>query len=287
MLTAYELEQRKKVIGASDVSAVLGINPYRTPFEVYAEKTGKLDSFEGNKQTDAGNRFEPVILDWAEEQLGLLNRRLAPSKLPGLPVASNCDAILAETGVPVEAKSAGLFGPLSDAWGDEGSDVVPDYYLVQVQTQILCTGADFAYVAAFLGGRGFTMFRINRSEKICGFLRSYLPDWWNRHVVADVPPELGTTSLEVLKRLKREPNKVVEIPSAVAMDFSAACIEVKLAEKREKDAKFALLAAMGDAEAADFGDPERMLTFYAQTRRAHEVKESTFRVLRFSKRSSL
>lgn len=284
MLTAAELEARRSWIGASEAAAVLGLNPYVTPFEVWAEKVGKLEAFEGNKYTDAGQRFEGAVLDWAEEKLGDLVRNI-PARLPGLPIGSTLDAMLMGSDVPVEAKTAGLFGPLHKDWGDEGTDQVPDSYVVQCQMQMLCTDAELAYLAAFLQGRGFQMFRINRSEKICSYLKSYLPDWWDRHVVANVAPPMTNTSLEVLKRLKREPNKIVEVPTEIAARLERANKEFTASEKEKKSAQAAMLIAMGDAEAADFGDPNRLVTFYEQSRKAHFVSDSTFRVLRFSKRA--
>ena len=36
------LEDRRKSIGGSDAAAVIGLNRYRTPMEVYADKLGAL-----------------------------------------------------------------------------------------------------------------------------------------------------------------------------------------------------------------------------------------------------
>lgn len=283
-LSPEQLAARKHVIGASEVAAVLGINPFKTAFEVYAEKVDDLEPFEGNRYTDAGNRFEPEVLNWAEEQLGDLERNVTV-RFGGAPIASTCDALLVGRRNPVEAKTAGLFGPLSDEWGDDGTDAVPAQYLVQLQAQMLCTESDMAYLAAFLGGRGFAMFKVHRSDKVCKYLASYLPEWWDRHVVKRVPPPMGNTSLEVLKRLRREPNKTIEVAPQLVADFEQAKAAATAADKAKDAAQKALLAEMGDAEAAEFGDPSKVLTFYEQTRKAHHVSESTFRVLRVSKRS--
>jgi putative phage-type endonuclease len=282
-LTQADLEARKQFIGASEVAAVLGVSPFKTAFEVWAEKTGRVEPFAGNKYTDGGNRFEPVVLDWAEEKLGALERNVV-CKFGDAPVASTCDALTVERS-PVEAKTAGLFRPLPEGWGEDGSDNVPDFYLIQCQAQMLCTGADVAHLAAFLGGRGFAMFTIQRSEKICKFLADFLPEWWNRHVVADSAPPMENTSTEVLKRLKREPKKIIEVTAEAAVRLERARAAESEAKKEVEAAQAALLAQMGDAEAADFGDPARLLTFYEQTRKAHHVNESKFRVFRFAKRS--
>jgi predicted phage-related endonuclease len=35
------LADRRKCIGGSDIDAILGLSPYRTPVDVWAEKTGR------------------------------------------------------------------------------------------------------------------------------------------------------------------------------------------------------------------------------------------------------
>ena len=42
------LSLRKGYIGGSDAGAVLGMNPYKSAYSLWAEKTGKIPEFEGN-----------------------------------------------------------------------------------------------------------------------------------------------------------------------------------------------------------------------------------------------
>lgn len=37
------LKERKKSLGGSDMGAVLGLNKYRSPYTVWAEKTGRIN----------------------------------------------------------------------------------------------------------------------------------------------------------------------------------------------------------------------------------------------------
>lgn len=53
----------KRAIGGSDIAAIMGVNEYRTPFQVWFDKTSEVKSFEGNERTEAGNILEPVILN--------------------------------------------------------------------------------------------------------------------------------------------------------------------------------------------------------------------------------
>jgi len=57
---AFTAEERRKYIGASEVAAVMGYDRYRTPLDVFREKTGLSTPFEGNNHTERGNRLEPI-----------------------------------------------------------------------------------------------------------------------------------------------------------------------------------------------------------------------------------
>ncbi|GIV50913.1 MAG: hypothetical protein KatS3mg038_1434 [Candidatus Kapaibacterium sp.] len=60
---------RRSFLGASDAPAILGLSPWRTAYEVWAEKTGRIDSWSGNAATSAGQLLEPAVLAWASEEL--------------------------------------------------------------------------------------------------------------------------------------------------------------------------------------------------------------------------
>lgn len=56
------LINRDKYIGGSDISAIMGISPFKTRWEVLQEKAGLLESeFTGNKYTEYGDEMEAKI----------------------------------------------------------------------------------------------------------------------------------------------------------------------------------------------------------------------------------
>lgn len=61
------LEWRRGGLGASELAAVLGLDPHRTERDVWLLKTGRAEPFAGNPRTRWGHRMERVGLDaWAE-----------------------------------------------------------------------------------------------------------------------------------------------------------------------------------------------------------------------------
>lgn len=74
------LEERRNAIGGSDTSAILGLNPYATPYTVWADKTGRLPEKEDSEAMRQGRDFEQYVADRFTEVILLcseLKRRRA------------------------------------------------------------------------------------------------------------------------------------------------------------------------------------------------------------------
>ena len=69
------LELRKGFIGGSDAGAVMGMNPYSSPFAVWAEKTGKIKGFAGNLTTMVGQYLEDLVAQLFTQDTGKRVRR--------------------------------------------------------------------------------------------------------------------------------------------------------------------------------------------------------------------
>ena len=50
--------ERRTGLGGSDLGAILGLNLYKTPLDVFNEKTGRAEPFTGNIQTRFGKYAE-------------------------------------------------------------------------------------------------------------------------------------------------------------------------------------------------------------------------------------
>ena len=55
------LEYRRLGIGGSDAGAIIGMNPYATPYSVWADKTGRLPEKEDNEAMRQGRDFEDYV----------------------------------------------------------------------------------------------------------------------------------------------------------------------------------------------------------------------------------
>lgn len=276
MLTQFELDRRKQFVTATDVPAILGVSRYRSAFDVYLEKTSELDQWKGNSATEAGNLLEPTIIKWAAERLGVPVLDGGWREHENGFLGCTLDGITAH-GEPVEAKSHGIVGVARwSEWGPDGSDEIPDHYALQVQTQILVTGAERGWVPALIGGRGFVMYEIERHEIIQEMILRVVTNFWNNHVKTRTPPD-GTPSIEVIKRLHREPGKSVRVPDQLARDYLAASLAESEAKKAKEAAQEALLGAFGDAEVGEFAGGR--FEYVERKRKGYTVEPTTYRQL--------
>jgi putative phage-type endonuclease len=278
------LERRRRSIGASEVAAVLGVSPYASPWDIWADKRGLVEPWQGNDATRAGQAYERAVLDVAEEQLGGLDRNVF-IRHPELPLAATLDAQVIASGDPVEAKTSGLVGPVNGYWGDELTDQVPDQYLLQCHAQLLCTGAEVVHLFALLAGRGTVRYRIERSDKLAEQIGNICADWWQRHVVGGEEPSRDKASLDVVKRLRRVPAKVVDLGGDLeAIIEERARIKAamtqyqKLVENYDRE----ILIALGDAEGGTLPDG-REVTYLEQERKGYTVEPGKYRVLRIKR----
>lgn len=282
-ITEQQRIERRKGIWASDVPKICGVDPYGSAYDVWLEKTGKLpDERVSNDAADTGTRFEPVIVNWAEEQLGQLERdvELFDSDLH---LGAHLDAQIVENDRPVEAKTSGLHGPVKEDWGDYGTDNVPERVTIQTHVQMLVAKSDLCYVPAFIGGRGFMMYEIPFDKDLASAIAERAIDFWDNHVQTDSPPD-GEPALENLYLRIRLPHKTVQMDPQVIAEWEKAQEQVAAAKKVEGYWKGQVLKALGDGDSGDWGDPERIFTFLEQTRKEYVVKATTFRVPRIVKR---
>lgn len=282
-ITAFQREQRKHHLGSSDMATLFGLNPYQTEFDMWLEKTGQLESDESRKTClELGSKFESVILDDAEHWLGPLRRnQYRSAKRLGLPLGSNIDAIATErNGRPVEAKTSGLFWPVEEVWGEDGTDQVPDRVFIQCHVHMICADSDLCYAPAMFHGMRLARYEVPRDEASVTMIKDRSCEWWQKHVIEGKAPT-GSVAFEVVKRMKRQEGKVVEV-SLEDMTRWRRLVSLQTKLEKAKESQLAkILQQMGDAEIGrcSLGD-----VFIAETRRSgHVVEPKVSRTTRFRK----
>jgi len=281
-LTERQKELRRNHIGSSDMAAILGLDPWCNAYDIWLYKTDKIEEAPETMVMKRGKIFEPAVLSYAEEQLGKISRRNTYRVAEdNLPLASNLDASLVKTGEPVEAKTVGLFAPAKEDWGDADTDQVPDNVIIQVHVQMFCVKKGLCHVPAFIAGRGFNLFRVPYDKELAEFIVEKAIEFWDKYVKSDQPPSDIAPSLNVIKRVRRQPNKIIQIEDRIIDNWQRGKTTFNLAREAKDRTEAELIAALGDAEGGQFSDG--LVTYFQQHRKSYTVKESAFRVLRIKK----
>jgi putative phage-type endonuclease len=284
MLTQQQITERKGYVGASDAAAVCEIDPYRTSYDIWCEKTGRVENFGGNDATDAGDRLERVVIDWAADRLNAssIERSVFVPHPHVKFIAANLDAVLGINGVRVnvDAKSSGIVSPLRhDFWTDEE---FPERFTVQLQHQMACDPTlDHAYLAALCPPKGLLIYRVERDQVLIDAIMEKIIDFWERCIVTDTPPDWSKPTLDVAKRLRRVPAKETQIDGETVRAWIEAIDVRKDAEKREQDLKAEIIASLGDAELGTYVGG--LVTYYETHREGYVAKPTSYRVLRSKK----
>lgn len=283
-ITPEQREARKKYIGSSDAAAIVGLSPFANAADVYYSKVEDIQKEETAAMSE-GTRLEPVVLDWAATQICGPGEKFSMlrDQFRTMPpyACANHDALIVGAAQGVEAKTTGIVGPAFGDWGEEGTDEVPEHVIIQCQHQMMVSALELVWVPVLIGGQGFKMYRVVRNDDLIHSLIVRLAEFWEEHVVKRVPPEVVPHDTSILRRLRREPNKVVSIPGTIVSNWLDAKAAAAEAAKAKEIAEAVLLTCLGDAEA---GDSEAgRVTFYEQTRKGYTVEDKTYRVLRLPK----
>ena len=150
-------------IGGSDVSTICGVNPWESPFSLWAKKTGKIpESFEPNEAMEWGSRLENVIMDKFFDEHPELWLYRSPGTFRNVVRAwqiANPDGIY-----KTESGEFGIVEIKTARYEDDWLHGVPAYYKTQVQWYMHTFGFKHAYVAVLFSGSKYKEFEVHADE---------------------------------------------------------------------------------------------------------------------------
>ena len=199
------LSIRKGYIGGSDAGAVVGLNPYKSAYGLWAEKTGKIPEFEGNTITRVGSFLEEFVADMFTEETGMKvrrkNRILVNDEYPW--ACADVDRLIVGEKALLEIKTTN--SPVAMKKFRNGE--YPEQWYCQMTHYLAVTGLEKAYLAVLIECRDFKVFELERDEDEIKALMQAEKEFWNL-VKNDTPPTAdGTASTsETLVALYPESN---------------------------------------------------------------------------------
>jgi putative phage-type endonuclease len=178
------LEHRRHSIGGSDASAIIGLNPWSSPFYVWAEKIGKIPPKEDNEAMRLGRDLEDYVAKRFTEKTGKKVRRENNILVNHIyPFAhANVDRMIVGEDAGLECKTTSVLN-LKKFKGGE----YPETYYVQCVHYMAVTGCKRWYLAVLVLGEGFYDFTIERDEDEIKALMESEREFWE-FVERKTPP---------------------------------------------------------------------------------------------------
>lgn len=208
-LSTEQLLERRNLITATDATAIVGVNPYRSRVDVYLEKIAEGAPVERRSyKMDRGHALERLGLTEIERRKGLTvmpNHDTRKHPILTWLGATPDGVILDVDKKPIggaEVKSVGY--RMARKWDDEetGEQILPLYVHVQVAVQLAVLQVPLAYVAALLDTEDEPrIYTVHRDHELELSILEECEEFHRKHVVARVPP--APTSIEEGGRLAR------------------------------------------------------------------------------------
>lgn len=205
-------ENRNSFLGGSEVASIIGLNKYKSKYDLWLEKTGKVEREEiDNEAIRLGNRLEPVLFELfknthlTEYDTIIDNTRyfhknynFLVGHIDGLLVrkSDNKKGVLEIKTTTIQNKN------MLENWKDK----IPDNYFCQILHYMNVCNLDFAVVYAYLNIYPNSeyhkqeikeyYFSRNDVQSDIEYLEKACVEFWNENVLKDVSPEIVSKKLE-------------------------------------------------------------------------------------------
>lgn len=264
------LAERLKGIGGSDVAAILGLSKYKSPYQLWLEKTGRDSSDIQSEPAYWGTALEDLVAKEFSKRTGLkvqrVNQQLVHPDFDW--VRANIDRAIVNPEISgnvrfkdgklttdqiLECKTANAY--LAKLWGEQD-------------------GVKICHLAVLIGGQDFRMYKIDFDQELFDVLFNECSKFWIEHVLADVPPEPTTFDDIAHKWQKPEAGKTLEADDdliAKINEFNDLKATIKQAESELDSLKLEICTAFGDCEMIVNGD-KKLMTYKYQERTSIDSK---------------
>ncbi len=258
------LEYRRKGIGGSDASVVCGVSRYKSPVELWLEKTGQLPSQEAGEAAYWGTQLEGLVRAEFTKRTGIavIEKKVLLQSEEHPFMLANLDGVCEHPDYGpciFEAKTASAYK------AGEWDDAIPDEYQLQIQHYMAVTGYQGAYIVALIGGNTFKRKFVKRDEELIAILIELEAVFWD-HVQNGTPPAMDGSDASAKFLSRRFPESVpqsqIVLPEDAASlirQYDAACEQLEAVTEQKQEAENRLKEMLGENEMGTVG--ERIVTW--------------------------
>ena len=272
--TLEQLLERQQSLGGSEVAAALGLSPWKTPYELYMEKTTDDPLSLQTDMTPAqewGHRLENVVALKYQDETGYA---VVPGfkchylKYPFL-TASPDRLVYTKDGHGkalrgLEIKTVDAF--CREKWGASGTtwdgvDInqcpIPYHYYIQVVAYMAVLGMDTWDLAVLIGGNDYRVYTFMRNLDVEDKILKEARAFWEGFVVQKVAPPIDFMSEGVQRLISKLNTPLQDVETYLDQNWTDKVRHLMdtsematLATKKVKEMKAELRHFMGDASIA-------------------------------------
>lgn len=283
------LGSRKAGVGGSDMSTILGLNSFKTPYELWLEKTGRVEPedisdkwaiVKGNAlENELRKRFrakhpEMLVTDGTDKQFIARERLYLRASLDGILQGDD-----GSFGI-LEIKTAG--NRRAGDWHDGNGNLrIPPYYLAQVEFYALVTGWTWGVVYAAIGDDEPVEIPFRADVEDMAAIDKAAADFW-QFVTTGTPPQLTAGDVQ-----KAFPEPTPDIVDESADDdlydllarYESTSNRAKDLKNEQKELQEQIILRIGSHTGVRCGNLQA--TYKPTTRKEYVVKATTYRKFDF------
>ena len=247
---------RTKYIGGSDIGAILGLSRFRSPLEVWMEKTGKKTKKLDSLPLRFGSFAEEFVASEYARATGfkLIHDESIYIHPEHAFMSAHMDRFVLEGSASsptriLECKTANPFN--AGDWGEVGSDEVPMSYLCQCIWYMAITNINQVDLAVLFGNSDYRIYAINRDLGLENTVLEKASLFWNDYVLKDIPPPAQSEADCQTLFSKGDPKKSLEAQSEtleLSRRLALLNSEISAREEAISSIKQAIMSQMGEAE---------------------------------------
>lgn len=249
-------ESRRQSVGGSDAATVLGLNPYASPYSLWAEKTGAVipEDISQKEAVRLGHVLEPYVAQRFTEITGKRVRRenyiLKNADYPW--AHANVDRLVIGEKAGLECKTTSALN-LSKFKNGE----YPANYYCQCMHYLAVTGLERWYLAVLIGNQEVRIFVIERDDEEIAALMDAEQRFWECVERNEAPPVDGSeATAETLCALYSDEGGQVDLTPVcgILREYLALKAEMKALEEKLSAAANGIKEYMGNASRGTYGD---------------------------------
>lgn len=207
---------RNKGLGASNAPAIMGVSPWTTRFQLWAEMTGLLPRPEANRfqiaAMERGKLLEDAVRQWYARRTGLILEADVNAEHPDYEfLRASLDGWRDDDGIVREIKCPGEADHKTALSGK-----VPVKYIPQVQAQMMVTGAQKAEYVSFDGKDGVIV-PVARDDQYIAKLLTESVAFWELVQTKTPPTPTGEDLVYMAKSFGSLTEKVNQYSKGLAL----------------------------------------------------------------------